>query len=126
MPPHEAAQLALGLVLPFLILQHVGGTRISHALGGIEANYARVIYGLWIANPVNGARQVVALLVAWLHSCWAYISGSGTEFGSGNTPFGFIQPHFCCPFSPCLGLLRQEWTLAPGVIDRRLLDIAAP
>lgn len=33
MPPHEAAQLALGLVLPFLILQHVGGTRLSHAPG---------------------------------------------------------------------------------------------
>lgn len=69
MPPHEAAQLALGLVLPFLILQHVGGTRISHALTGIEINYARVIHGLWIANPQNGARQVIALLIAWMHGC---------------------------------------------------------
>jgi adenylate cyclase len=69
MPPRELAQFVLGIALPFLLVQHVGGTRLSYALSGNEPNYARVIYNLWVASPSAGVRQSVALLVAWLHAC---------------------------------------------------------
>jgi adenylate cyclase len=69
MPFREAAQLALGLVLPFLLIPHVTGTRIELALTGREAGYPDVIRGLWVVAPENGVRQAIALLVAWLHGC---------------------------------------------------------
>jgi adenylate cyclase len=69
MPLRELAQVTLGLVLPFLLVQHVAGTRISYALTGNDATYARVIHNLWVASPNAGLRQGLALLVVWLHGC---------------------------------------------------------
>ena len=69
MPPRELAQLILGLVLPFLLVQHVGGTRLGYTLSGNEPSYARVVYNLWVASPIAGLRQTIALLVAWSHAC---------------------------------------------------------
>ena len=69
MPFREAAQLTLGLALPFMLIPHVTNTRIELALTGREADYPEVIYGLWVAAPENGARQAAALAIAWLHGC---------------------------------------------------------
>ncbi|WP_414470925.1 adenylate/guanylate cyclase domain-containing protein [Microvirga sp. M2] len=69
MPLREAAQLTLGLVLPFLLVAHVTGTRIELALTGREAGYPEVIRNLWIRAPEIGIRQGIALVIAWLHGC---------------------------------------------------------
>ncbi|HZH53613.1 MAG TPA: adenylate/guanylate cyclase domain-containing protein [Microvirga sp.] len=69
MPWKEAAQLAFGLSLPFLLIPHVAGTRIELSLYGRDTGYPDVIRGLWILNPENGARQAAALVIAWLHGC---------------------------------------------------------
>ncbi|HEV7873838.1 MAG TPA: adenylate/guanylate cyclase domain-containing protein, partial [Enterovirga sp.] len=69
MPMREAAQLALGLPLPFLLVAHVVGTRIDFAVTGWEAGYPDVLRGLWVLNPFNGAKQALALVIAWLHGC---------------------------------------------------------
>jgi adenylate cyclase len=69
MPAREAAQLILGLSLPFLIVSHVVGTRIEWSVTGWEAGYPEVVRNLWINRPEIGLRQSVALVVAWLHGC---------------------------------------------------------
>jgi adenylate cyclase len=69
MPYREAAQLILGLALPFLIISHVVGTRVEWSITGWEADYPEVVRNLWINRPMIGARQAVALVIAWLHSC---------------------------------------------------------
>jgi len=69
MPVREAAQLTLGLSLPFLLVAHVVGTRIEWALTGHDSSYLEVIRNLWILNPAIGARQALALVIAWLHGC---------------------------------------------------------
>src|SRR5918994_5919103 len=61
-PFREAAQLALGLALPFLLIPHVTGTRIELAVTGREADYPDVVRGLWLVAPENGLRQAVALV----------------------------------------------------------------
>ena len=66
----EAGQTALGLALPFLLIGHVVGTRIDFALTGTEATYPAIVESLWVRNPLNGARQILALFVAWLHVCF--------------------------------------------------------
>lgn len=69
MPWREAAQLALGLSLPFLVISHVVGTRIEWSLTGWASGYPEVVRNLWIRAPEIGLRQSIALIVAWLHGC---------------------------------------------------------
>ncbi len=69
MPPGEMTQIALGLLIPLLLIEHVAGTRVMHDIAGIEDGYQRVIYTLWVASPVGGFRQSVVLVVAWAHGC---------------------------------------------------------
>jgi len=69
MPAWEAAQLALGLAIPPLLLFHIVGTRLAHSLYGITDSYARTVLSLWHLNPSAGARQTLMLLVAWTHGC---------------------------------------------------------
>jgi len=69
MPIREAAQLALGVSLPFLLIAHVVGTRIEWTLTGHDSGYPEVVRNLWINNPDIGVRQALALVIAWLHGC---------------------------------------------------------
>ena len=69
MPAWEAAQYALGLVLPALLASHVVGTRIAFWRFGAEDPYSRVLFGLWLLTPELGARHAVTLVLAWLHGC---------------------------------------------------------
>jgi adenylate cyclase len=69
MPWWEATQLALGLVIPPLLVSHVVGTRVAHDWYGVEDSYTRVVLALWHLRPDFGARQVTVLVVAWLHGC---------------------------------------------------------
>ena len=69
MPAREAAQTVLGLLIPLLVAEHVIGTRIFHALTGIDDTYEFVVRSLWISAPQVGARQAFALVVVWAHGC---------------------------------------------------------
>ncbi len=69
MPAREAAQTALGLLIPFLIIEHVVPARLSQPLFGIVVDYRMVVRSLWVVNPLSGLRQSVALLVIWAHGC---------------------------------------------------------
>src|SRR3989441_12532108 len=69
MPAWEAAQYALGLLIPALLVVHVTGTRIAWWLLGADDPYARIVLGLWQLSPQFGARQGVAITVVWLHAC---------------------------------------------------------
>jgi adenylate cyclase len=69
MPAWEAVQLTLGLLVPPLLVWHIVGTRLAHEVAGTEDSYTFVVLSLWQLNPVAGLRQVVVLLVAWIHGC---------------------------------------------------------
>ncbi|WP_262029382.1 adenylate/guanylate cyclase domain-containing protein [Microvirga sp. Mcv34] len=69
MPFREAAQLVLGMSLPFLLVAHVVGTRVEWALTGQDSGYPEVVRNIWVLNPAVGARQALALVIAWLHGC---------------------------------------------------------
>ena len=69
MPAWEAAQLALGLAIPPLLIYHVVGTRFSWQLLGNTIGYERVVAGLW-ADPWATWRQCLLLVIAWAHLCF--------------------------------------------------------
>jgi len=69
MPAWEAAQYALGLALPALLVAHVVGTRIAWWRFGADDTYPRIVLVLWMLAPELGARQALTLVLAWLHAC---------------------------------------------------------
>jgi adenylate cyclase len=69
MPFWEAAQLLLGLSVPPLLWEHMVGTRIASSDTSANDGYAELLAILWTLHPAAGARQVLTLLVAWLHGC---------------------------------------------------------
>ncbi len=66
MPPWEAAQTLLGFAIPFLLVPHVLGTRITSLVDGTRTTYAYVIVRIW---PDGMGFQTALLLVVWLHGC---------------------------------------------------------
>lgn len=68
-PRWELLRLALGLLIPSLLLQHAFGTRVTHELAGVEDTYSRQVLVYWVLNPTLGAQQVSLLCFAWLHGC---------------------------------------------------------
>ena len=66
MPVWEAAQIALGLMIPFWLAVHVVGTRGVHSLYGVDDSYLDELDVLW---PGGAWRQTVMLLIVWLHGC---------------------------------------------------------
>jgi adenylate cyclase len=68
MPLWEAAQLALGLAVPPLLIAHIVGTRLSWMLVGHNIDYERVVGVLW-ANPWTTFKQTALLLIVWAHVC---------------------------------------------------------
>ena len=66
MPAWEAAQLALGLAVPPLLIAHVVGTRFSWFLLGQHIGYERIVGLLW-SDSWAAARQSLLLLIVWTH-----------------------------------------------------------
>jgi adenylate cyclase len=65
----EATQLFLGLSIPFLLTEHVIGSRVALSQFGLEKGYAEELLKFWVRSPVTGALQAVLLLIVWIHGC---------------------------------------------------------
>ena len=69
LPRWELIRLALGLLIPFFLLQHALGTRLAQHLTGIDDSYTRQMLFYWVLNPRLGAQQILLLVIAWVHGC---------------------------------------------------------
>ena len=65
----EATQLVLGLSIPFLLADHVIGTRVALSQFGLEKGYAEELLKFWVRSPVSGVLQAILLLIVWIHGC---------------------------------------------------------
>lgn len=65
----EPLQLALGLSIPALIITHLAGVRLGHALFGHEKLYPQVFYADWILRPYKMWLMFGVLIIAWVHGC---------------------------------------------------------
>jgi len=69
MPAAEAAQLALGFTIPFLLAEHVLQTRVADSFFGADYGYyAPLLYGYFVTAPLRGLLQFTVLVVAWVHA----------------------------------------------------------
>jgi adenylate cyclase len=66
MPLREALQIALGLAIPFLLYEHVIGTRYTAEFGGINDAYGVTLQHLW---PNRMWLQLSLIAIVWVHGC---------------------------------------------------------
>lgn len=68
MPASEAWQLALGLSIPLLLIQHAGGVRLTPH--DVDHGYGRLLYTFFVASADSALpRQLILLTIAWIHGC---------------------------------------------------------
>src|SRR4051794_9202451 len=65
MAPWEAAQIALGLLVPLMVVGHVVGTRGLASCCGFDDSYRTELRILW---PGLAASQSLLLVLVWLHA----------------------------------------------------------
>ena len=55
--------------MPFLLVEHVLGTRGLNIFFGVNDDYIYEALVLWIYAPDKGITQAVLLIIAWIHGC---------------------------------------------------------
>lgn len=66
----EVVQLVLGMLIPFMLMNHIVVTRLAWTLDGISKGYAQEFYSFWVASPlILGINQALVLVIAWVHGC---------------------------------------------------------
>ena len=75
MPLWQAATAGVRLVLPFLIIEHIIGTRVAHEIHGTIPTYDFMMLFLWNAAPFKGFLDALALVGAWIHGCIGLLTG---------------------------------------------------
>ncbi len=76
-------QLTFGLLLPFLLIRHVVGTRGVHSLFGVDDDYSFVLWATW---PSDGWNLAIMIALAWIHACL----GLQNWFGSKSWYQGYL------------------------------------
>ncbi|MBV9566768.1 MAG: (2Fe-2S)-binding protein, partial [Hyphomicrobiales bacterium] len=66
LPPWQLTQIAFGFAVPFLLFQHIVGTRIAAIMFGINTGYPYELARIWPATILD---QTVLLLIVWVHAC---------------------------------------------------------
>lgn len=98
MPFWEAAQILLGLAIPFLLLPHIVFTGLAHNLYGYDDRYFNSLNTIW---PAVAWQQSALLLLVWVHGC------VGLHFWLRLSPaYRAIAPHLmvAAVLVPALGL----------------------
>lgn len=67
LPPWEAAQHVLGLLIPLLLIPHIVANRVMYEIAGTGTNYPRLLSIFFLMDPVAGLVQMAALIVVWGH-----------------------------------------------------------
>lgn len=65
MPLWEATQIASGILIPYLMIQHVVFNRGANLLAGTDDSYRYDIANLW---PDFAVDQMILLLIVWIHA----------------------------------------------------------
>ena len=66
--PTAAVQLAFGLLVPLLLMEHVVGSRVIPAIFDFEATYYYSLTFLWL-NDFSFWKQTALIFIVWTHLC---------------------------------------------------------
>jgi len=97
MSSFDTLQLAMSLVLPPLMVLHVLGTWVASMMVDFGATYTWLMVLYWKLNPWAGLRQVLVVVVAWIHGCmgvyyWVRLHRWWPRWRGALYPLVFLVP----------------------------------
>jgi len=95
--PREYFQIFSGLAIPFLLVEHILGTRGLNVAFQVNDNYLYEILVLWVYAPEKGVLQMVLIAIVWLHGCiglhfWLRLKPHYRRFAPIGLTFAIIIP----------------------------------
>ena len=93
----ELVQIIFGLLIPPLVVFHVLANRGLHATVDLQDLYAWVLVGLWLADPLEGLKQSILVLIAWGHGViglyyWLRLKPWFDRWSAGLFAFALLLP----------------------------------
>lgn len=97
MSSFDTIQLVMALMLPPLMVMHVLGTRGLFMMVDFVPTYAWLMYLYWTVLPWSGLRQVLVVVVAWIHGCmgvyyWMRLQAWWPRWRGMLYPLAFVVP----------------------------------
>ena len=114
LPRWELLQMALGLMIPLLLLPHIVNTRISALVFDVNTTYRYELAKIW---PATMLAQTTLLLLVWTHGCM------GLHYWLRLAPaYRRMAPYLLCgavllPFAAVTGVVEQGRHMAVEVAD---------
>lgn len=127
----EIAQLALGLLIPLLLIDHAITTRGAYELYGTATDYTYVLYALWIGEPLYAVKQSVALIVAWGHGCiglhfWLQFKGWYRRWSPALLALAVFVPTLSLAGFVASGMEIRQRAEQPGWTERAVARMNLP
>lgn len=69
MPPREMLQFVFGLLIPYLLIDHVVSAGVGRMVYGWATDYRTLLHTMWADNAALGIQQATAVIVVWTHGC---------------------------------------------------------
>jgi len=115
--PRDWAQLLLGVAIPFLLIEHVSGTRIAADFFGVESTYVYVLLAHWVLLPYSAFVQGAALVAAWGHAMIGLDAWLGAKPGYRRWRPYLFTPAVIVPTAAAIG-----WVDAGLYVQGRAAD----
>ncbi|NRA19856.1 MAG: 2Fe-2S iron-sulfur cluster binding domain-containing protein [Oceanospirillaceae bacterium] len=88
MSSQDRVQLISSLLIIPLLIPHIIAIKMGENLLGLEPNFIDFLTIMWIDLPLEGLRQVLLLMVVWVHGCIGLITWLRLKsWWAGAAPF---------------------------------------
>lgn len=114
--PGAAVQLAFGILVPVLLVDHVVGSRLLPALFDFDATYYYALSFLWI-DTAKFWQQTALILIVWTHLC------VGLHFWLRLKPFYTSCSHLLHAIAVVIPLLGWLGFIQAGKLVERMANV---
>jgi adenylate cyclase len=128
LPGWELVQIATGLLVPVLLLQHVLHNRGVNLLAGTRDSYRYELVNLW---PGYAWDQTALLLLVWVHGCigmhfWLRLAPWWRRLQGGALAIAVAIPLLALTGFSVAGREMAAAMAVPGAWERLMSEAAAP
>ncbi|MEX0339945.1 MAG: 2Fe-2S iron-sulfur cluster-binding protein [Arenibacterium sp.] len=111
-PAYDMVQMIAGVLIVPLLASHVFGVMAAKELG-LEPTYALVLGQFWVVSPFDGLKQVLMLVVAWIHGAIGVYTWLQSRDGSPRIMRYFYPFVVALPILAMLGYVEAGRQIIP-------------
>ena len=111
-PMYDMVQMVAGVLIVPLLASHLFGVMAVKELG-LEPTYALVLSQFWVVSPFDGLKQVLMLVVAWIHGAIGVYTWLQARDGSQRIMRFFYPFVVALPILAMLGYVEAGRQIIP-------------